>query len=153
MTNTITNIPLSFRGSMATIRLSHDGEADRIAVIKHRLPQTYAPPLHAHLNQDQVFHVLRGRICVEVDGTMQHAGPGDLLKAPKGIPHRFIVPSEGDAVVLPITSGPTSRVARAMSGNHLSVARRRRCCARPKTTSRASRPLQTAMALNSSAHR
>ncbi|MGL4237661.1 cupin domain-containing protein [Tabrizicola sp.] len=102
---TTTNIPLNFGGSLATIRLSHDGGADGIAVIEHRLPKGYAPPLHVHLNQDEVFHVLRGRICVEVGGKLQYAGPGDLLKAPKGIPHRFIVMSDEGALVLTITSG------------------------------------------------
>jgi quercetin dioxygenase-like cupin family protein len=105
MTHAATNIPLNFGGSLATIRLSHDGAADGIAVIEHRLPQGYAPPLHVHLNQDEVFHVLRGRICVEVGGKLHHAGPGDLLKAPKGIPHRFIVLSEGGALLLTMTSG------------------------------------------------
>lgn len=105
MTDTTTNIPLNFGGSLATIRLTHGGEADGIAVIEHRLPKGYAPPLHVHLNQDEVFHVLRGRICVEVAGKLHHAGPGDLLKAPKGLPHRFIVLSDEGALVLTITSG------------------------------------------------
>ncbi len=105
MTHSTTNIPLNFGGSLATIRLSCGGDADGIAVIEHRLPKGYAPPLHVHLNQDEVFHVLRGQICVEVGGKLQHAGPGDLLKAPKGVPHRFIVLSDGGAVVLTITAG------------------------------------------------
>jgi quercetin dioxygenase-like cupin family protein len=105
MTQTTTNYPLNFGGSLATIRLSHGDAADGIAVVEHRLPKGYAPPLHVHLNQDEVFHVLRGRICVEVGGKRQYAGPGDLLKAPKGIPHRFIVVSDEGALVMTITSG------------------------------------------------
>jgi quercetin dioxygenase-like cupin family protein len=105
MSRFATNTPLNFGGSLATIRLSHAGEADGIAVIEHLLPCGYAPPLHVHLNQDEVFHVLAGRICVEVGGCLHRAGPGDILKAPKGIPHRFIVVSEDGATVLTITSG------------------------------------------------
>lgn len=105
MTSYITNSPLNFGGSFATIRLSHAGEADGIAVIEHRMPCGYAPPLHVHLNQDEIFHVLSGRICVEVAGKLFRAGPGDFLKAPKGVPHRFIVVSEEGAVVLTITAG------------------------------------------------
>jgi quercetin dioxygenase-like cupin family protein len=105
MTRTTTNIPLNFGGSVATIRLSHGDAADGIAVVEHRLPKGYAPPLHIHLNQDEVFHVLRGRLCVEVGGARHYAGPGDFLKAPKGIAHRFIVVSDGGALVQTITSG------------------------------------------------
>jgi quercetin dioxygenase-like cupin family protein len=105
MTRHITNQSLNFGGSLATIRLSHGGEADGIAIIEHRLPKGYAPPLHVHLNQDEVFHVLRGRLCLEVGGKRLHAGPGDIVKAPKGIPHRFIVVSDDGAVALTVTAG------------------------------------------------
>jgi mannose-6-phosphate isomerase-like protein (cupin superfamily) len=105
MTSYSTNQPLNFGGSLATIRLSHAGEADGIAIVEHKLPCGYAPPLHVHLNQDEIFHVLRGRICVEVAGTLLRAGPGDILRAPKGVPHRFIVVSDEGAVVLTITAG------------------------------------------------
>jgi quercetin dioxygenase-like cupin family protein len=103
---TMTNLPLNFGGSRTTIRLSHGGQADGIAVTDHEMPQGYAPPLHVHINHDEVFHVLRGAVSVEVDGTLIHAGPGDILKAPMGIPHRFIVVSAEGARMLCFTVGP-----------------------------------------------
>jgi mannose-6-phosphate isomerase-like protein (cupin superfamily) len=101
-----TNAPLNFCGSIATIRLSHEGEPDGLSVIEHHLPFGYAPPLHIHLNQDEFFHILTGSLCVEVGGELINAGPGDILRAPKGVPHRFIVVSEGGARALVMTVGP-----------------------------------------------
>jgi mannose-6-phosphate isomerase-like protein (cupin superfamily) len=102
---TLLNTPLNFGGSLARIRLSHDGAPDGIAIIEHIMPCGYAPPLHVHVNQDEVFHILRGRLCIELNGTLKHAGPGDILKAPKGVPHRFIVTSEDGATALTVTAG------------------------------------------------
>jgi mannose-6-phosphate isomerase-like protein (cupin superfamily) len=106
MTNYNTNFPLNFCGSIATIRLSHEGQPDGLSVIENHLPFGYATPLHIHLNQDEFFHILTGFLCIEVDGELISAGPGDILKAPKGVPHRFIVVSEGGARALVMTVGP-----------------------------------------------
>jgi quercetin dioxygenase-like cupin family protein len=105
MFQTTDGAPLDFCGSLATIRLSHAGRPDGIAVIENDLPYGYATPLHIHVNQDEVFHVLQGRLCVEVDGRLIHADAGDVLMAPKGVPHRFIVISPEDARVLVFTVG------------------------------------------------
>ncbi len=106
MTDYTTNAPLNFCGSIATIRLSHEGQPDGLSVIENHLSFGYATPLHIHLNQDEIFHILTGSLCVEIDGRLISAGPGDILKAPKGVPHRFIVVSKGGARALVMTVGP-----------------------------------------------
>lgn len=106
MTQTPLDTPRNFGGSLATIRLSHEGQPDGIAVVEHDLPQGYAPPLHVHLNQDEIFHILKGQLYLEVGGEGVHVGPGDITRAPKGVPHRFIVLSEGGAHLMVMTAGP-----------------------------------------------
>jgi quercetin dioxygenase-like cupin family protein len=105
MTKTLTNVPLNFGGSRTTIRLSHGGDARGVAITEHDMPCGYAPPLHVHVNQDEVFQVLKGSITVEVDGTLFRARPGDILRAPMGVPHRFIVDDPEGARVLVTTVG------------------------------------------------
>ncbi len=97
--------PRNFNGSIATIRISRDENKDGIAVIEHKMPFGYAPPLHIHTNQDEVFHILRGRLRFEVGNDTFVAQAGDILVAPKGVPHRFIVESQDGAHGLTITSG------------------------------------------------
>ncbi|MCZ8187612.1 MAG: cupin domain-containing protein [Beijerinckiaceae bacterium] len=97
--------PLNFAGSLAIIRLSHAENLDGIAIIENRLPHGYATPLHIHETQDEVFQILWGRIRFEVAGKTLTAGSGDILHAPQGIPHRFIVESPDGANILVITRG------------------------------------------------
>jgi quercetin dioxygenase-like cupin family protein len=96
---------LNFLGSIAVVRISHARNADGIAVIENRLPYGHATPLHVHISQDEVFHVLRGSVRFEIGGKTILAKAGDLMNAPKGIPHRFIVESKEGADVMVITAG------------------------------------------------
>lgn len=102
---TMINTPLNFGGSRTTIRISHADQPDGIAVTDHEMPHGYATPLHVHVHHDEVFHILRGSLCAEVAGQLVRAGAGDCLKAPKGVPHRFIVDAIDGARVLVFTVG------------------------------------------------
>jgi mannose-6-phosphate isomerase-like protein (cupin superfamily) len=105
MPHTNINTLLNFNGSVTIIRASAKNSADGIAVIEHKMPFGYAPPLHVHKTQDEVFHILRGRIRFEVGGKSFIGEAGDILTAPKGVPHRFIVESPGGAHGFTITHG------------------------------------------------
>lgn len=49
---------------------------------------TFVPP-HVHHEQDEFLYVLSGRYDVWLDGEDLTAGPGDLVRLPKGVPHGF----------------------------------------------------------------
>lgn len=100
------NTALNFAGSVAIIRASARENADGISIIENRLPCGYATPLHVHLTQDEAFHIQRGRMRFEVGGKTIVGEAGDVLTAPKGIPHRFIVESPEGAAALVILRGP-----------------------------------------------
>ncbi len=51
------------------------------------------PPLHVHEKEDEAFYLLEGEVAFEVGGTSIAATPGDLVFAPRGLPHRFVVRS------------------------------------------------------------
>jgi mannose-6-phosphate isomerase-like protein (cupin superfamily) len=106
MTTTNTKTPRNFNGGIAIVRASGRENADGICVIEHKMPFGYAPPLHIHKTQDEVFHILRGRMRFEVGGKTFVGQAGDILTAPKGVPHRFIVESRDGAHGFTITSGP-----------------------------------------------
>lgn len=97
--------PRNFNGSITKIRISCEENKDGIAVIEHKLPFGYAPPLHIHTTQDEVFHILRGRLRFEVGNESFVAQAGDILIAPQGVPHRFVVESPDGAHGLTITRG------------------------------------------------
>jgi quercetin dioxygenase-like cupin family protein len=95
----------NFNGSLVSIRASANDNSDGISVIEHKMAFGTAPPLHIHRNQDEVFHILRGRMRFEVGNATIIGQAGDVLVAPKGIPHRFIVESADGAHCLTITRG------------------------------------------------
>lgn len=51
------------------------------------------PPLHVHHTSDETFCILEGRMRFLIGGQVYDAGPGDVVFAPRGIPHAFKIKS------------------------------------------------------------
>ncbi len=49
-------------------------------------PGTFVPP-HIHPTQDEFIYMLEGRFELMLDGNDITAGPGDLIRMPRGLPH------------------------------------------------------------------
>jgi quercetin dioxygenase-like cupin family protein len=64
-------------------------------------------PLHVHEREDELFYVLEGEHVFQVGEQEHRAGPGDLVFAPRGIPHsqRRVVPRKGRTLVLTSPGG------------------------------------------------
>jgi quercetin dioxygenase-like cupin family protein len=95
---------LWFLGTAIKFQVSALEGNDGLCVVEHLLPHGDAPPLHLHRNEDEVFVVLHGMVRLEVGGRTLHLETGDVAIAPKGVPHGYIVESDG-ARVLTITRG------------------------------------------------
>ncbi|WP_223164194.1 cupin domain-containing protein [Nocardioides mesophilus] len=67
-------------------------------------PAGFAPPLHRHLEEDEMFYVLEGQATFVCDGQLFHAEPGDFVLLPAGLPHSFRVTSDGPLRTLQITT-------------------------------------------------
>lgn len=50
-------------------------------------------PLHVHLDEDEVFHVLEGELELLLDGERIVVGSGTIVTAPRGVPHAYRVSS------------------------------------------------------------
>jgi mannose-6-phosphate isomerase-like protein (cupin superfamily) len=96
---------LWFLNTEVTIRVSHVDGSDGTSVLEHRAPHGDSPPLHVHLNEDEIFHILEGEMLFRVADRDVHAGTGDTLLAPKGTPHTYRVDSAGGACWLTIMRG------------------------------------------------
>lgn len=97
--------PRNFKGTLVALRMSSNDNGDAISVIEHKMPYGEAPPLHIHHTEDEIFHILCGRMRFEVGGEIIIGNAGDILVAPKGIPHRFVVESVEGAHCLTIMKG------------------------------------------------
>ena len=84
---------LWFLDTLVCVRVSYHDGADRISVLEHAARRGDSPPLHLHVNEDEIFHILEGdfRFVVGVEERIGRAG--DTVLTPKGIPHTYRVES------------------------------------------------------------
>ena len=96
---------LWFLDARLTVRLRRAGGSDGISLLEFEAAQGHGPPLHVHRTEDEVFHVLEGALRVQVGGRELRLGAGEAMRAPRGVPHTFLVESAAGARWLIITSG------------------------------------------------
>jgi mannose-6-phosphate isomerase-like protein (cupin superfamily) len=69
-------------------RENHNGEP--ILRLRGTLPpHREGPPLHIHYLEDEDGFVSAGTLSVEVGGHRIDAGPGETVRLPRGVPHRW----------------------------------------------------------------
>ena len=101
--------------SLVTFRVSESDGADAVSVLERTVPHGDSPPLHIHHTEDEIFHILEGDFRLVVDGRERFAGPGEVLLAPKGIPHSYRAESpEGGRFVTVTVHGDFERFVRAV---------------------------------------
>lgn len=107
---------LWFLNTWVTVRVSGAAGQDRISILEHRAPHGDSPPLHIHHTEDEIFHVLEGDFFFKVGEQEHRLGAGDMLIAPKGIPHQYLVESAQGGRWLTVTvPGDFERFVRVTS--------------------------------------
>lgn len=107
---------LWFQNSLVTIRVSASDGQDSISILEHLVPYGFSPPLHLHRTEDEVFHVLEGEFRLKLKDQELRLGAGDIVHAPKGVPHTYRVESAQGGRCLAITArGDFERFVRAVS--------------------------------------
>jgi quercetin dioxygenase-like cupin family protein len=60
------------------------------ALVEHTLPpRGLGAPLHKHANEDEYSYVLEGRLGAQLGDEVIEAGPGELVRKPRGQEHTF----------------------------------------------------------------
>jgi mannose-6-phosphate isomerase-like protein (cupin superfamily) len=107
---------LRFLNTLVIVRVRHNGGEDGISVLERLAPHGDSPPLHVHHTEDEIFHVLEGRLRVRAGDTEVKIGAGETILGPKGVPHTYRVESQEGARWLVITRrGDFERFVRALS--------------------------------------
>ncbi|GAB2833563.1 hypothetical protein GCM10022221_35580 [Actinocorallia aurea] len=83
-----------FLGSLATIKAGGAATHDRLTVVEFLNPPGFAPPLHRHLHEDELFYVLEGAAEFHCENQVLKAQPGHFVLLPAGKPHTFKVGTE-----------------------------------------------------------
>jgi quercetin dioxygenase-like cupin family protein len=67
------------------------------------------PPRHIHHDQDEWFHVIKGKYVIEIGGERFSLGPGDSTFGPRGVPHGWAFVGDGPGRVT-FVAVPASRL-------------------------------------------
>jgi Cupin domain len=69
--------------------VSETDGGNRISVLDHRAAFGDSPPLHRHIDDDEIFHIVSRTVRFVVDGKELTIGPGDTMRGPNNIPTRI----------------------------------------------------------------
>jgi mannose-6-phosphate isomerase-like protein (cupin superfamily) len=93
-----------FLGNLVTVKATGVQTHGRLTVVEFLNPPGFAPPLHRHLVEDEMFYLLSGTACLQCGDEILSAGPGDFVLLPAGLPHTFVVGPDEPLHVLQITT-------------------------------------------------
>jgi len=84
-------------GEQITFKLNAVDTGGALSLGSDVVPPGGGPPLHYHLNEDEVFIVHEGRIEYYIENRWVELGPGGVVFAPRNVPHCFRNPSDKPA--------------------------------------------------------
>jgi mannose-6-phosphate isomerase-like protein (cupin superfamily) len=86
---------LEFSRAEFVIRASAESTNGALGIVEEIDPLD--TPAHVHANEDEIFYVLEGEHVFTVGDEEHAAGPGDVVFAPRGVPHaqRRVKPRTG----------------------------------------------------------
>jgi mannose-6-phosphate isomerase-like protein (cupin superfamily) len=74
----------------ARFLLDGDATGGRFSLVEHILPpRALGAPLHRHAREDEYSYVLEGRLGAQLGDEIVEAGPGELVRKPRGQTHTF----------------------------------------------------------------
>ena len=86
-----------------------------MSVLRATLPEGFSPPRHIHTREDEVFHVVDGEVCFDVDGRYVLAGPGTSVSMPRGVAHTFRIESAAAQMLGVMVPGAFEQLFRNLS--------------------------------------
>jgi len=76
-------------GEEVIIHLDGERTGGMLTLWTEITPPGGGPPPHYHVNEDETFHVLEGRVAFLVNGKWNEVGPGGAAYMPCGVVHTF----------------------------------------------------------------
>jgi quercetin dioxygenase-like cupin family protein len=102
-------------GRAALVRQQPLGTGGQLTVFQATLPEGFSPLRHIHSREDEVFLILEGEVCFDLDGERRLAGPGAAVYMPRGVPHTRRVKSPLARMLGVMTPGAFEQLFRSLS--------------------------------------
>jgi mannose-6-phosphate isomerase-like protein (cupin superfamily) len=100
-----------FGNTLVSFPVARDG----LSVIESLAPHGDSPPLHVHHTEDEVFHLVSGRLTLKVGDEELELAAGETALGPKGVPHTYRVDSEQARWLVVTTGGDFEAFVQAAS--------------------------------------
>ncbi|GLW12316.1 cupin [Microtetraspora sp. NBRC 13810] len=97
---------LWFFGGLTVVKATGAETRGALTVAEFVSPPGFAPPLHRHRLEDELFYVLAGTAVFHCAGEILPAGPGDFALLPVGLAHTFVTGPGEPLRALQITAPP-----------------------------------------------
>ncbi len=76
-------------GGPLTFKLRGEQSGGALTVIENVIGPGDGPPLHAHANEDEAWHVIEGSLRFRLGDTLHLAPAGSFVYVPRGVAHCF----------------------------------------------------------------
>jgi quercetin dioxygenase-like cupin family protein len=86
--------PLWFIDTLAYVHVGGEETDGGYTVVEGLAPAGNMPPLHVHRREDELFHVIEGRLTLFLPGEQIALCAGDTIRAPQDVPHTYRVESD-----------------------------------------------------------
>lgn len=107
---------LEFLNNLATVKVAA-GEHGSMSVVEFLAPEGFGPPMHNHLEEDELFIVLEGTIALHTGGDRFEARAGSYAMLPHAVPHTFQVLTQTARIINVTSSNSTApRFDRMVAG-------------------------------------
>jgi len=88
---------LNVLGGPTRVLVTAGDTAGKVTLVEQSGMPGFGIPPHVHTREDEVFHVLEGEIEFQADGRTVKAGVGEVVCAPRNVPHSLRVVGVGRA--------------------------------------------------------
>lgn len=95
---------LWFLGNLVTWKATGEQTHGGLTIAEFIHPAGFAPPLHRHLHEDEIFYILSGTAEFCCKGEQLRAAAGDFVLLPAGEPHTFLAGNREPLHALQITT-------------------------------------------------
>ncbi len=76
-------------GGSLTFKLRGEQSKGALTAVESIAAPGEGPPLHVHVNEDEVFYVLEGTLRLKLEGNIQAAPAGAFAYIPRGVSHTW----------------------------------------------------------------
>ncbi|WP_299670296.1 cupin domain-containing protein [uncultured Polaribacter sp.] len=96
----IENRPGTFLGGLRNVILNSKETDGDVYLVQGIMPKGSAVPLHVHELEDEIFHVMEGKVELMLGDEIIQGKKGDIIYLPRGIKHAIKTYGEETAKVL-----------------------------------------------------